>query len=1079
MANSWKAAEKTALKGKNEEPDTQQCEAMMNVFLSSSPVHPQSQAEPAAEYHESAEEDGDHQIDETHSGPASHLGFKPKHAPSAPSNLRAELLLSDNDQVQQQTKATVPPQVKGLEPKNGTSKDAQHAEQTDLPQEGFLLHKADSSHAPNMSYKGELNIDGESDSELDDHRSTMSATQANSESVYEHFPLHKSTNSAKDRPTASASKAHQHHSATDSTAKTYGKDDIGHVTFSPFRARDTDKDDDELSQDQSFTPVVVADSTPAKSCDPRTPAPAINPFLQRGSVLKGHEMFGATQPSSIVRNLPSGASSRPSPDVYNGFPSPIKGVFSPQLPSSPLQRRVDASLRTLLRSKSMEEPELPLRISEASQTSDSARFASSFPPNLELRPYVPMQHSQEQRIKEPSPGFEDHISENDDSEPESNMTIERRMKRSSALKKIEREIAEVSMRRADVEVPSTGRKHRERSELESCIAQCSGLDAWGTQSQTQNQSQNQIHDIIADSQKSQKVVELPAFSTEETHTPQSQSERNREVLPETKAFDAGVIPETSPPSSGGTKLLPMGDIAHLSFTESQEIDVPGFTQDLEFEQLMNPFSSQPEEKASRRSPLTNRSVQGACAPERGIGLDFKDHFYIEMPAQTVSAAEPVGSGDPVEAVEPVEAVKSAKSMELQEPPSEKTDEFSSFMGTIDIAARGSRKSKESLVTYQKSAQKPITRTSTPRRSSRAKPKISTAVSASRSSKIGSMSAQSTPLSSVPPSLPGTFSNSPSVNIKNKNSTKRKSTIAQSEPTRASKRKSTAASTRDSSADPLAGPALRKDELPGLFQNMAFAISYVKKSNQKAKTVVTKEISTNGGHILEDGFGLLFEAPNSRTPGLSLSELGLSIGFVALIADEHSRKVKFMEALALGLPCLSPRWIEACVSAGRLLSWAPFLLCAGYSTYLDAVRSRNLKAYPADEGCFVEIFAQREVLLDGRSILLVAGKGSATEAKKPYVFLTRVLGPSKLDQVADYDLAKQKLVEAEARGESYDIVYVDNEKTANSSIYGPGPGGPKKRKSRVSEARTSAPKRVRLMTDEVVIQSLIVNQLLDQ
>jgi hypothetical protein len=181
--------------------------------------------------------------------------------------------------------------------------------------------------------------------------------------------------------------------------------------------------------------------------------------------------------------------------------------------------------------------------------------------------------------------------------------------------------------------------------------------------------------------------------------------------------------------------------------------------------------------------------------------------------------------------------------------------------------------------------------------------------------------------------------------------------------------------------------------------MAFAVSYVKQEEEKG--VVMRLIKERGGQILLDGFDSLFDLKQGIhvTDGdndLTISPAAMRVGFTALIADEHSRRAKYMQALALGLPCISGRWISTCVSKGEVVSWAPYLLCAGQSSFLgNAIRSRTLHPYSAIDVNFPDTFANRHKLLDGKSILLVIGKGrGAEEKRKAYVFLTRALGPTR-------------------------------------------------------------------------------------
>ncbi|KAE8441939.1 hypothetical protein EG329_004147 [Mollisiaceae sp. DMI_Dod_QoI] len=316
------------------------------------------------------------------------------------------------------------------------------------------------------------------------------------------------------------------------------------------------------------------------------------------------------------------------------------------------------------------------------------------------------------------------------------------------------------------------------------------------------------------------------------------------------------------------------------------------------------------------------------------------------------------------------------------------------------------------------------------------------------------------------------------------------------PTRASKRQSTAHFSRDESEDPLATltppsaykAARSKRSVSVLFDRMAFAVSYVK--NDQERDSVTKLIVDNGGRILQDGFDALFGVISktaSEDVELSLSESANSLGFTALIADEHSRKAKFMQALALGLPCISGRWVSACVSKMAIIDWTPYLLCAGQSSFLgNAFRSRTIRPYPAADAVLADIFSGRDKLLEGKSVLLVTGKGKTEDKRKAYVFLTRALGPARVGQVVDFQEARKRLVEAEAQDQGYDLLYVEgNEKAADSSVFGSASvtsSGTKKRKRgpvESADVEIPTPKKIRIIVDETMVQSLILGQLLEE
>lgn len=108
----------------------------------------------------------------------------------------------------------------------------------------------------------------------------------------------------------------------------------------------------------------------------------------------------------------------------------------------------------------------------------------------------------------------------------------------------------------------------------------------------------------------------------------------------------------------------------------------------------------------------------------------------------------------------------------------------------------------------------------------------------------------------------------------------------------------------------------------LFQNMVFAISISQqhvKSNTKEsgmKDSLIQAITSNCGGVVKDGLHEIFHFPTDVDGELVLQPQFSSTTFCAVIADGYSRKPKYLQALALGVPCLAPRWIEGCIKQVR-------------------------------------------------------------------------------------------------------------------------------------------------------------------
>ena len=292
---------------------------------------------------------------------------------------------------------------------------------------------------------------------------------------------------------------------------------------------------------------------------------------------------------------------------------------------------------------------------------------------------------------------------------------------------------------------------------------------------------------------------------------------------------------------------------------------------------------------------------------------------------------------------------------------------------------------------------------------------------------------------------------------------------------------------------------------GIFSGMVFAISFGDNDNAKSRT--TELVKENGGHVLRDGFDELFKysdvlpmaaGPDSEyhdstasNNDFRLTPFGESLGFACLIADKHSRRVKYMQALALNLPCLSVRWIEDCVVENQILEWDEYLLAAGESAFLyGTTKSRRLAPKPANTARLLDTITGRPKLLDGKSVLVVMGRGQAEERRKPYIFLTCALGPSKVERVHGLKSA-QKLVDQAAKGSPeprWQFIYVDDSEreAARDMLLGTRGRrsdntlhvGKKRSRSGMIRETVDGSEKVRVVSNDSICQSLIQGRLLD-
>ena len=239
---------------------------------------------------------------------------------------------------------------------------------------------------------------------------------------------------------------------------------------------------------------------------------------------------------------------------------------------------------------------------------------------------------------------------------------------------------------------------------------------------------------------------------------------------------------------------------------------------------------------------------------------------------------------------------------------------------------------------------------------------------------------------------------------------------------------------------------------GIFTNMVFAISY---DDAARKNAIVDFVLANGGTIIRESFTELLQA-ESIDPKPHYANLG----FTALLADKLSRKEKYMQALALGLPCLSGKWIEACVSSREIVDWQTYLLPAGESDALDgAIRSRVMPQMNAENVRLADMLQSRPRPLEDATVSVVVGRGKAEAKKKPYLFLIQALGVHTIEKVADLKAAK----EVANRGD-VDWLFVEDRdvEVARSEV---GTKGRKRTKCNIAG-------------NELIVQSLILGRLYD-
>ncbi|KAI9721674.1 MAG: hypothetical protein M1828_005042 [Chrysothrix sp. TS-e1954] len=280
---------------------------------------------------------------------------------------------------------------------------------------------------------------------------------------------------------------------------------------------------------------------------------------------------------------------------------------------------------------------------------------------------------------------------------------------------------------------------------------------------------------------------------------------------------------------------------------------------------------------------------------------------------------------------------------------------------------------------------------------------------------------------------------------------------------------------------------------GIFHQMAFALTYpdTNDANRK-KARLTQLIEENGGHVLASGFDLLFEHPydgplsalSNKTDIIATPPAELS--FAAVISGSSSRRPKYMQALALNLPCIHDQWLVNSIANGAPLPWGDYLLPAGESSLLgNNIRSRifgsptQLQGFQATTSRLWETISRSLNFLRDRNVILVIRKVLDEQGRNLRTFLMYALGAHRV-QIVKNLAAAVKLCDEDS---SWNWVYIDDENgdgklnEARMTLLG-SDEPPKKKQKRSSRARKSASstRDITVMRNESIVQSLILGRL---
>ncbi|CCG83149.1 BRCT domain protein [Taphrina deformans PYCC 5710] len=253
---------------------------------------------------------------------------------------------------------------------------------------------------------------------------------------------------------------------------------------------------------------------------------------------------------------------------------------------------------------------------------------------------------------------------------------------------------------------------------------------------------------------------------------------------------------------------------------------------------------------------------------------------------------------------------------------------------------------------------------------------------------------------------------------------------------------------------------QRDRSAGLFSGLAMSVTIADSKKTTLRDKLERSIRDHGGVLLGTGLETLFEptpySDDHDIAPLRPTTLARSLRGAFVVADNPSRKAKYLQALALGLPCLHYAFIGACVGAGRVLDPRTYLLSAGEGRIEDGLVSMSM--VPVDLSLttsLVRALAGRRRLLCDRTMIVVTG--SDPTSRKIHLFLSWAMGCADLTECATIEDAHHLLVRPED-GKRWDYINVQELEDTHA----------------VRELRVDL--RGRVMTNEDVVQSLITGRL---
>lgn len=189
------------------------------------------------------------------------------------------------------------------------------------------------------------------------------------------------------------------------------------------------------------------------------------------------------------------------------------------------------------------------------------------------------------------------------------------------------------------------------------------------------------------------------------------------------------------------------------------------------------------------------------------------------------------------------------------------------------------------------------------------------------------------------------------------------------------------------------------EADGIFSGIAFSVT-IHANNASSRKRIEKRIRSNGGLLLESGPEELFEdsafSDDYDIGPLKLKPSALDLTATVVIADGHSRRAKYLQALSLQIPCLHYTFIDACLAKKKVLDYRPYLLASGEGKLDDmsvllSMSCSHVPSLTHSHGVSHIVATRRKPLLDKNIIFVVGADETTREKRAIHLFLAWAMG----------------------------------------------------------------------------------------